>query len=81
MSELKMMKASATSLSVPKHKLRNGLKSTEKKTASSSKSEQPSRRLTQAELNAWWPFTRLDPKLFPKPIKQNLISEEEDALL
>mgnify|MGYP003333715927 CR=1 FL=1 len=24
-------------------------------------------RLTQSELEAWWPFERLDPKRFPKP--------------
>jgi hypothetical protein len=24
------------------------------------------RPLTQEELKAWWPFTRLDPKRFPK---------------
>ena len=23
-------------------------------------------RLTQQQLEAWWPFTRLDPSLFPK---------------
>lgn len=33
------------------------------------------RVLSQEELRAWWPFTRLDPKRFPKP-KQ---PEYEDA--
>lgn len=38
---------------------------------------EPKRVLSQEELRAWWPFTRLDPKWFPKP-KQ---PEYEDALL
>lgn len=29
----------------------------------------PSHRLSQEELASWWPFQRLDPKKFPKPIK------------
>jgi hypothetical protein len=33
--------------------------------------------LSQEELRAWWPFTRLDPKRFPKPEKK----EPEEALL
>jgi len=35
------------------------------------------RVLSQEELRAWWPFTRLDPKRFPKPEKK----EYEDALI
>ena len=27
-------------------------------------------RLTQQQLEAWWPFTRLDPSLFPKAQRQ-----------
>jgi hypothetical protein len=27
---------------------------------------QPKNVLTQDELKAWWPFTRLDPRLMPK---------------
>jgi hypothetical protein len=38
---------------------------------------QNERILSQEELKAWWPFTRLDPKRFPKS-KQ---PEYEDALL
>lgn len=34
--------------------------------------------LTQAELLAWWPFTRLDPKRFPKTVRNH---DVEDALL
>jgi hypothetical protein len=30
---------------------------------------QPKNVLTQEELKAWWPFTRLDPKLMPKQSK------------
>lgn len=33
--------------------------------------EQPKKRLTQEELEKWWPFDRLDPKLFPKQKKQD----------
>ena len=34
--------------------------------------------LTQQELLAWWPFDRLDPKRFPKQVKNE---DVEDALL
>jgi hypothetical protein len=34
--------------------------------------------LTQAELLAWWPFERLDPKRFPKTVRNH---DVEDALL
>lgn len=37
--------------------------------------------LTQQELVAWWPFTRLDPKRFPKAAKAPNYPEGEDALL
>jgi hypothetical protein len=30
---------------------------------------QPKNVLTQEELKAWWPFTRLDPQLMPKQSK------------
>lgn len=46
---------------------------------SSTKGSKMQRRLTQKELEAWWPFSRLDPKLFPRKTKQ--IDEYEDALL
>jgi hypothetical protein len=29
----------------------------------------PLHRLSQEDLAMWWPFQRLDPKKFPKPIK------------
>jgi hypothetical protein len=32
-------------------------------------------------LVAWWPFTRLDPKRFPKAAKAPNYPEGEDALL
>ena len=32
-------------------------------------SSQPKSVLTQDELKAWWPFTRLDPRLMPKQAK------------
>lgn len=35
-------------------------------------------RLTQAELEAWWPFKRLDPKRFPRAARKE---DVEDALL
>lgn len=35
--------------------------------------------LTQGEYSSWWPFTRLDPKLFPR--KQAKQEDVEDALL
>lgn len=39
--------------------------------------------LTQEELRAWWPFTRLDPKRFPKqPRSRSAMPDDvEDALL
>lgn len=37
-------------------------------------------RLTQQQLEAWWPFTRLDPRLFPKAPKQtDHLDDVEDA--
>jgi hypothetical protein len=36
-----------------------------------SQQKKDSRPLTQAELMAWWPFTRLDPKRFPKQPRRN----------
>ena len=49
---------------------------------SSSKSGLRLRRLSQAEMNAHWPFTRLDPRLFPKNLKTTSFpTEEEEALL
>ena len=40
---------------------------------------QSAKVLSQEELKAWWPFTRLDPKRFPKTKHQQ--EEHEDALL
>jgi len=43
-----------------------------------------SKPLTQEELMAWWPFTRLDPKRFPKQKRQSKYAMPdgfEDALL
>ena len=40
--------------------------------------------LTQEELRAWWPFTRLDPKRFPKQPRRDKHAMPEgigDALL
>ena len=38
-----------------------------------------SKILSQAELRAWWPFTRLDPSRFPKTKHEP--AQYEDALL
>ena len=35
--------------------------------------------LTQDELLQWWPFKRLDPKLFPR--RRDPIEDVEDALI
>ena len=75
----KLTTALDTSCSTQNRKQKSGLKTKDSSTATSSKSVSPSRRLTQEELNAWWPFERLDPKRFPKPNKN--LSFEEDALL
>lgn len=40
-------------------------------------SSQPKNVLNQDELRAWWPFTRLDPRLMPKQTKP----EYEECLL
>lgn len=42
--------------------------------------ENSSRVLTQEELLRWWPFTRLDPKRFPKAKKAETHEQYEDAL-
>ncbi len=34
--------------------------------ATLSSGEKKMQRLTQQQLEAWWPFTRLNPSLFPK---------------
>jgi len=36
--------------------------------------------LSQEELMRWWPFTRLDPKRFPKVKKTEQHDDYEDAL-
>lgn len=39
-------------------------------------------RLTQQQLEAWWPFTRLDPSRFPKAQKQtDPLDDVEEAPL
>lgn len=43
--------------------------------------ENSSRPLTQEELLRWWPFTRLDPKRFPKTKKTQPYEDCEEALL
>ena len=40
-------------------------------------SSQPKNVLTQDQLKAWWPFTRLNPQLMPKQAKP----EYEECLL
>jgi hypothetical protein len=37
--------------------------------------------LSQKELMQWWPFTRLDPKRFPKQPKRDPLEDTEEALL
>jgi len=49
-----------------------------------SRQKKDSKTLTQEELMAWWPFTRLDPKRFPKQKRQSKYAMPdgfEDALL
>lgn len=43
--------------------------------------ESSSHILTQEELMQWWPFTRLDPKRFPKAQKVDPLADVEEALL
>jgi hypothetical protein len=43
--------------------------------------ENSSKVLTQDELLRWWPFTRLDPKRFPKVKKTERHDDYEEALL
>lgn len=49
--------------------------------ASVSDLESSSRPLTQEELLRWWPFTRLDPKRFPKVKKTDPLEDVEEALM
>jgi hypothetical protein len=52
--------------------------------ATDSQQKKDSKPLTQEELMAWWPFTRLDPKRFPKQKRQSKYAMPdgfEDALL
>ena len=46
-----------------------------------SSSDSSSHVLTQEELMRWWPFTRLDPKRFPKTPKNPDYHNTEEALL
>lgn len=80
MKELSETKAQATLCSKPAKRRERMSSTTKDPIAMSSKHVQLSRRLTQEELIAWWPFDRLDPKRFPKPTKQNLDFEEEALL-
>lgn len=43
--------------------------------------ETSSKPLTQEELLRWWPFTRLDPKRFPKVKKTDPLEDVEEALM
>lgn len=45
--------------------------------------EDKQKRLTQEELERWWPFTRLDPKRFPKAPSKDPVQQPdcEEALL
>lgn len=43
--------------------------------------ENSSKVLTQEELLRWWPFTRLDPKRFPKTKKHDPLDDVEEALM
>jgi len=42
---------------------------------------QPTKVLSQSELQAWWPFARLDPKWMPRVRKNATIEDCEDAPL
>jgi hypothetical protein len=42
---------------------------------------QPTKVLSQSELQAWWPFARLDPKWMPRVKKNATIEDCEDAPL
>ena len=52
-------------------------------TSVKSSEEKPKmRRLTQQQLEAWWPFTRLNPSLFPRaPKRGGSLDDVEDALI
>lgn len=41
--------------------------------------EKSSKVLTQDELARWWPFTRLDPKRFPKAKKHDPLEGASEA--
>ena len=77
MSRQEQAKGLDMSCTQPKRKRNSTLPTTAKTEAMWSKSAQPSRRLTQAELNAWWPFDRLDPRLMPSKTKTSKNSFEE----
>lgn len=58
--------------------------STEKESASTttrSKRKNDQSVLTQEELARWWPFTRLDPKRFPKEKKYDPLADVGEALM
>ena len=48
-------------------------------TNTSSQQRNDSNVLTQEELLRWWPFTRLDPKRFPKQPKRDPLEDVEEA--
>lgn len=55
---------------------------TEKESASTTTRSRPKNDqsvLTQEELARWWPFTRLDPKRFPKEKKYDPLEEVGEA--
>ena len=78
MKEQEEMKGQGMSCTEQKHSRKSTSTSTAKAKRSSSKSGLRLPRLTQAEMNAHWPFERLDPRRMPKPIKNY---EYEEALL
>lgn len=48
-------------------------------TRSKAATGQDTKPLTQDELLQWWPFKRLDPKLFPR--RRDPVEDVEDALI
>ena len=78
MKKQEEMKAQDMSCIEPKPSHNSASTNTTKVKRLSSKSELRLPRLSQAEMNAHWPFERLDPRRMPKPIKNY---EYEDALL
>ena len=81
MKKQEEMKVQDTSCTEQEHLHKSASTNTTKAKRSSSKSELRLPRLSQAEMNAHWPFERLDPRRMPKPMKPIKNHEYEDALL